>query len=67
MTYLLRLIALPFVMILYMIGLVKGFFYAGYLFMKYGGEFIQFTKKANKDSLTTELRKLVAAGKEEEK
>jgi len=44
MTYILRLIALPFVLALTAIGLVRHMFTVAYLFMRYGGEFIHYHK-----------------------
>ena len=44
MTYILRLIALPFVLALTAIGLVRHLFTVAYLFMRHGGEFIHYHK-----------------------
>ena len=44
MTYALRLIALPFVLALTIIGLVRHVFVVAYLFMRHGGEFIHYHK-----------------------
>ena len=42
MRYVYRLIALPFVLALTTIGLVRHLFTVAYLFMRYGGEFIHY-------------------------
>jgi hypothetical protein len=44
MKYILRLIALPFVISLTVIGLVRHLFVVNYLFMRHGGEFIHYHK-----------------------
>ncbi len=42
MKYALRFIALPFVMALTLIGLIRHLFHTSWLFMRHGGEFIHY-------------------------
>ncbi len=55
MKILIRFIALPFIMIICLIPMIKQYFQYIYRFLRYGGEFITYSKTLNPLTIKTLL------------
>lgn len=62
MIYVKRLLGLPFFMVLLAIGLIWHFVIKSYLWMKYGGEAINYSDKMNRKTISDIFYKLQENG-----
>jgi len=54
-----RLIVCPLIFGLMIIGAIRDSFYMVYLFIRYGGEFVTFRDKYNRNTISCKLDKLI--------
>jgi hypothetical protein len=50
-----RLLVVPFIMVIYLIARIRDTFTVGYLFLKHGGEFLIYQKNINPKSIRDAL------------